>query len=278
MLPVRTAARLLVPMLAVSLVLGSAGCSRRSDEPKLEPKVFPPVIGEAGVLRAGVDLGYPPFAGVDEGVEAGIDVDVAAAIAERLGLKLRLVDVGDEGVAAALESGKVDIALAATPITDAVLADVSTAGSYLVDGPAIFSVVPSGTVTPQLTPETLAGKRIAVQKDSAAFWKLESDFGEGYAQPYDTLRAAFDALVGGQADVVIGDAAVAAYIARDYTDVRFVGQFGPAQPLGVAVKKDSPELESAVREALDALAAEGVLGTIRSKWLGDLPELSVAEE
>lgn len=278
MLRVRTAGRVLALLVAATLALGAVACSKRSVEPELKPKIFPPTIAEAGVLRAGVDLDYPPFAGVDKGTEAGIDVDVAAAIAERLGLRLRLVDVGETGVAAALKSGAVDIALAATPITDAVLADVSTAGSYLVDGPAIFSVVPSGTVAPQLTPGTLAGKRVAVQKESAAYWKLESDFGEGYAQAYDTLRAAFDALAAGEADAVVGDAAVCAYIARDYADVRFVGQFGPAQPLGVTVKKDSPELETAVRDALDALAAEGVLGAIRSKWLGDLPELSISEE
>lgn len=261
-----------------TLALVVSGCTTSSDEPSLRPQVSPPVIGEAGVLRVGVDLNFPPFAGTDRGVEAGIDVDVAGAVAERLGLELKLVDVGPTGAASALTSGTVDIALAATPITDAVLANMSSAGSYLIDGPAIYSVVASGSVVPTMTAETLAGKRVAVQKESAAYWTLESDFGEGYATAFPTLREAIDALVAGQTDVVIGDAAVAAYIARDYENVKFAGQFGPAQPLGIMVKKDATELETAVRTALDALASEGVLGTIRSKWLGDLPELTVAVE
>jgi polar amino acid transport system substrate-binding protein len=101
MLRVRTAGRVLALLVAATLALGAVACSKRSVEPELKPKIFPPTIAEAGVLRAGVDLDYPPSAGVDKGTEAGIDVDVAAAIAERLGLRLRLVDVGETGVAAA---------------------------------------------------------------------------------------------------------------------------------------------------------------------------------
>jgi len=184
---------LVVVLLASLLLVAASACSGASDSPDLEPQIGPPLIGEAGVLRVGVDLNYPPFAGTDQGVEAGIDVDVAAAVAERLGLKLELVDVGAAGVASALTSGTVDIALAGTPITDAVLGNVSSAGSYLIDGPAIFSVVASGSVVPTMSADTLAGKRIAVQKESAAYWTLESDFGEGYATPFPTIREALDA-------------------------------------------------------------------------------------
>jgi ABC-type amino acid transport substrate-binding protein len=172
----------------------------------------------------------------------------------------------------------VDIALGATAITDAVLADVSTAGSYLVDGPAIFAVETSPAVEATLTPNDIVGKRVGVQKESAAYWTLESDYGEGFATPYATLREAFDALKAGQIDLVVGDAAVGAYILRDYEGIRFAGQFGPAKPLGVLVRKDATELETRVRETLDALASEGVLDAIRTKWLGDLPELEVGGE
>ena len=274
--PLELAAVAVLALATLALLAG--GCTAKSDGGGLEPLVSPPVIGEAGVLRVGVDLDYPPFAGTDRGVEAGIDVDVAGAVAERLGLELELVDVGPTGGASALTSGTVDIALAAMPITDAVLANVSSAGSYLINGPAIYSVVASGSVAPTMTVEMLVGKRIGVQKESAAFWTLESDFGEGYATAFPTLREALDALAAAQVDVVIGDAAVAAYIARDLDNVKFAGQFGPAQPLGIMVKKDATELETAVRTVLDELASEGVLATIRNKWLGDLPELTVATE
>lgn len=271
-----TAARRLMALaLVLALAFALVGCKKDSEEPALEPKIAPPVIGTEGVLKAGVDLDYPPFAGVDGGEEAGIDVDVAAAIAEQLGLRLELVDVKADEMAAALNDGDIDIMLGATPITDAVLADVSSAGSYLIDAPGIFTVVAEGSEATTLTPDDLPAMRIGVQNGSTSFWMLESDFGEGFATAYPTLKEAFEALAAGEVDVVVGDAAVGAYISRDFEDVRFAGQFAPGTPLGIAVKKDATELETQIRTVLDALAANGTLDTIRSKWLGDLPVLEV---
>ena len=272
------ARRAIIALLAFALLGGAAACSQEPEEPVLEPKIAPPLIAEAGVLRAGLDLSYPPFAGEDKGVKAGIDVDLAAAIAERLGLKLEIVDVKPAELAAALSSGTVDIALGATPITEAILADVSTAGSYLTDGPAIFSVVASGTDAPEYSEGSIDGLRVGAQRESAAFWALESEHGEGFTTGYDSLRQAIEALVAGDVDVIVGAASVGTYIARDYEDIRIVGQYGSAYPLGIAVRKDATELETEVRTVLDTLASEGVLDTITRKWLGDFPKLEVREE
>lgn len=272
--------RLLILGVVISAIAIS-GCAKEAEKPTFEPTVTPPVIGEAGVLRAGVDLGYPPFAGKVDGVEVGLDVDIAAAIADRLGLKLELVDTRVDGAAAALEAGDVDIALGALPITDAVLANVAFAGSYLVDGPVLFSFDASASaeasvVAPAIDVTALSGLRIGVQQGSVAFWKLESEYGEGFATAFSSLADAFEALAAGEIDVVAGDAAVGAYLARDHPGVAYCGQYGSGSPLGVAIAKDATELEGVMREALDALSAEGVLDTIRAKWLGDLPKLSAA--
>ncbi len=266
----RAAALLIVLALAVT-----AGCSRTTQEPKLEPTVAPPVISKAGVLRAGVDLQYPPFAGAVDGQHVGIDVDVAAALAERLGLKLEIIDVDYPTVPAALASRRIDIALGAMQITDAALADVAFAGSYLEDGVALFSVVATDGRPPvEVDPQDLSRLKVGCQKESSAYWKVALDYGDDFPVGHDTLRGAFEALVAGQVDVVACDAIVGAYLARDFEQVGYAGQLTPAVPLGVAVPKDAPELERVVREALDALASDGVLDTIRTKWLGDLPRLT----
>lgn len=274
MKPFRAVAALLVVVLAFGLI----GCEPKAEEPELVPVVEPPVIGDAGVLKVGVDLSYPPFAGTDEGVNAGIDIDVAAAIAERLGLKLEVVDVKPSGMASALGDGTVDVMLGAVPITDAVLADVTTAGSYIIDGPAFFAAAPAeGSEVATLTIDQVASMRVGAQTGSAAFWALEAELGEGAVTGFDTLKGAFDALKAGDVDVIVSGAVIGAYIARDYPGIAFAGQFGDAQPLGIAVRKDAAELEAAVRGTLDAMAADGVLQTIRRKWVGDLPQLTVAQ-
>lgn len=272
------ASRAVVALLVIVLAFGLIGCEPKAEEPALVPVVEPPVIAEAGVLKVGVDLSYPPFAGTADGVNAGIDIDVAAAIAERLGLRLEVVDVKPSGMASALGDGTVDVMLGAVPITDAVLADVTTAGSYVIDGPAFFTAAPAeGSGVATLTIEQVAPLRVGAQTGSAAFWALETELGEGAVTGFDTLKGGFDALKAGDVDVVVSGAVIGAYIARDYPGIAFAGQFGDAQPLGIAVRKDAAELEAAVRGTLDAMAADGVLQTIRRKWVGDLPQLAVAQ-
>lgn len=262
----------------IALVAGVVGCQKQAEAPTLTPTVEPPVIGEAGVLKVGVDLSYPPFGGTDNGIEAGIDIDVAAAIAEHLGCRLELVDVKPAAMTSSLDGGAIDIMLGAAPITDVVLADASTAGSYIVDGPGFFTNVPAeSSEVATLTSEQAALLRLGAQRESASFWALEYEYGEGSVVAFDTLKGAFDALEAGEVDAVGASTIVGAYIARDYPGIAYAGQFGDAEPLGVAVAKDSIELEAAVREALDGMAADGVLETIRRKWVGDIPQLRVSD-
>lgn len=267
-----------VATVAALLAL-AAGCQKEPIEPALTPKIAPPAIKQAGVLRVAIDPVQPPFAGVVDGQTVGMDVDVAAAVADRLGLRLELVEVAWKDIPKAVANRTVDLGLGAIPITEAVLADVSVAGSYSTDSIGLFATTETGTVetTAPLDPEgtaaLLADAKVGCQKGAAAQWYLESEFWEGYPTTYETLREAFDALVSGEIDYVACDAFVGAYLARDLQGVRFVGPLGEAAPLGALVAKDSPDLEAKVRETLDAMAADGTLMAIRAKWVGDLPVL-----
>lgn len=84
-------------LLAVGL-FGLAGCTGSGTyQPELKSaEVAPPVIGEEGTLRVGVNTENPPLAGMGSGKIIGIDVDIAAALADELGLKLSVVDVGSD--------------------------------------------------------------------------------------------------------------------------------------------------------------------------------------
>ncbi len=272
--------RALALVVSLLLVGFGTGCTKTPDVPALTPKIAPPLIADAGVLRVGVDTTYPPFAGEDKGHRVGIDVDVASALADRFGLKIELVEISPAEAAQALADREVDLAIAGISITDAVGTDAVFAGSYLVDGPALFSLTVGGssepTGAPAFDPASLGRARVGCQKESAAYWGIEFQYGEGYAVGYSTLREAFQALSDGEVDVVACDAVVGAYLARDFPGVVFVEQYGPAAPVGVVVASDAQELETKVREALDALSGDGVLDAIRNKWVGDLPVLEAA--
>lgn len=286
----RVTAKILIAMVLLVAILAIGGCAGNETTPdaSIEPKVKPPVVAKAGVLRAGVDLSYPPFAGVDNGREAGIDVDVASALAHELGLKLELVEVDPSQTATALADGTVDIMMSAPLEQDAVLG-ASISGIYLADGPAYFvkgSGEASGAAESSITADvsavvdpvpwaTITGRKIGAQLGSESFWLLGYEFGESEVATFTTLREAFDALDRGEIEVVAADAIVGAYIARDFEGLRFGGLLADPTPIGVAVAPENTDLDTAIRDALDVLAANGTLSRVRATWVGDMPQFTV---
>ncbi|MBE0417900.1 MAG: transporter substrate-binding domain-containing protein [Coriobacteriia bacterium] len=263
--------RIALMVALAAMMVGAAACTPTEEpEPRPEAKVSPPVIGEEGVLRVGVDLEYPPYSGTDKGREAGIDIDVAAALASELGLDLELVEIASAEASAALQAGDVDIAMS-VPFTESAVLGASFAGWYIASGPALFA-----SVETSVTPDSLGSLRIVVQQESESYWNLAYTLGEQALVVTETLREAFEAYEAGAADVVAGDALVCAYLARDFEGIVFASQLEPATPIGIVVATDATELEGVIREALDTLATNGILDTIRAKWVDDLPSLEIA--
>jgi len=258
-------------VLAIALLV-LPGCGSPQTAAPLKPKVTPPAVKKAGILRVGVDFSYPPFGGTDRGKHAGIDVDIASALAGRLGLSVELVDVKASQVATAVSHGDVDVALSA-PFSADVLARVSMAGTYLSDGPALFTREASASVTTTTSILTADNMRVGAQQGSEAYWLLLSELGPENVTAYPSLREAFEGLDRGEVSAVAGDALVGAYIARDLPDIRYVGPMAPAHLLGAAVAQGNAKLGDAVRAQLDQLAADGALAAIRRAWVGSLPKL-----
>jgi len=262
--------------LIASCVVGLWGCSS-APSAKLEPRIAPPAIKQSGTLKVGVDLSYPPFGGTDAAKQAGLDLDVASALAAKLGLTTTIVDVKPSDAATALAEGKVDVVFS-VPYDQESLSRSTLAGSYISDGPAFFIATEStAAAVPSMTLDSLPPIKIGAQEGSPAFWKLQTEFGAESLVGFPTLRDALNGLRDGSVKVAAGDALVGGYIIRDMPTVHFAGQLEPAVPLGVAVALDNVKLGDAVRATLDGLAADGVLDAIRAKWVGELPKLRLPE-
>ncbi len=265
--------RRIITVLALGALLVSvSGCVGAISATTLTPKVSPPVIGKEGVLSVAVDLSYPPFAGSVKDQKAGIDVDVAAAVAEQLGLKLELVDATPAVAMGLIKDGSVDLMLGGLTVESAVASQVAFAGTYISDAPAVFAM--KGGV---VSIGALGTKRIAVQKGTLAYWILVDKYGESSLLVVPSFDEAFKSVKAGTADVAAGDALLGAYLMRGYTDIQFAFQLGSAYPIGVGVSQAKPDLETQIRSVLDKLSSQGVLQTIRSKWIGELPPLKVTD-
>ncbi len=171
------------------------------------PTVDTPTIGQSGTLRVAIDADDVPFAGASDGKPVGYNVDVAAALASKLGLKLELVDVGDSGAAEALSSGKADIAMGMATSNPA--DGVWLSAPYAKSGVTLFAKPGSTTV-----PTADSSPSIAAQVSSRSAWAVENLFGEASVVAATNLQSAFSSLSNGDADYVAADAVIGTYAAH----------------------------------------------------------------
>lgn len=259
----------LVALTVTLSLLALSGCSgvTGSKEIELTPVITAPAIGVDGVLRVGVDSTNAPYAGTSDGNIVGVDADIAAALAEEMGLTLELVDTKGQNADSVLSSGTVDVIMDREQSGSSSVSG-TLVGPYLESGPALFAVVRSNTAPAEVNTASLAGTKIAAQKDSLSAWTLEEIIGAGTADPRESLDLAFKALEQGEVGYAAADAVVGSYLALEYKDISCVKLLGT--PIGVymGVSSEKTELIGALTEALRSLRDKGVLETLLAKWLG----------
>ncbi len=158
-------------MAALLAVLTGCSSQQSYTPPEKAATLASPAIGKDGTLRVGVNTDNPPLAGqpASSSKIVGIDVDVAAALADSFGLKLEIVNVGSDPEAA-LKEGTVDIVMG----IDKTDSDTTfwKSDAYLPTGVALFAV-PSNTTVPTST----SGSKFAAQVSSKSAWAVTNEFG-----------------------------------------------------------------------------------------------------
>ncbi|MEC4183347.1 ABC transporter substrate-binding protein [Adlercreutzia sp. R21] len=258
--------RILVMVAAAALAcmgLMLCGCngSNNYQPPLKEATVAPPVIGEEGTLRVGVNTENPPLAGMGSGKIIGIDVDIAAAMADSLGLKVSIVDVGSDA-AAAIAEGKVDVVMGIDAANAE--ADYWTSPSYLPTGIALFALSPDAGV-----PAPDSGATFAAQVSSKSAWAVSNEFGQDALTSTNSLSDAFAALQAGTVQYVAADAIIGLYAAHGQgLDVSVVAMLMKPSGYCMAVSAENADLQQAAGDALANLVSNGTIDVIERKWLG----------
>lgn len=263
-------------LACMTLVL--AGCSGSNDyQPQLkEAAVQTPTIGEEGTLRVGVNTENPPLAGMGSGKIIGIDVDIAAAIADELGLKVSIVETGSDP-AAALANNEADVILGIDNASAE--GDFWMSPSYLPTGIALFALSPDAGV-----PQPGSGATFAAQVSSKSAWAVTNEFGEDALTSTDSLSDAFQALKDGTVQYVAADAIIGLYAAHgvdDGLDVSIVAMLMKPSGYCMAVSSTNTDLQAAAGDVLANLVSNGTIGVIERKWLGtavNLDDLTVIDE
>ncbi len=234
-------------------------------------------IQREGLMRVGMDASWPPFEYVDEskGQIVGLDVDLARAIGQRLGVEVELVNVGFDSLYDALYVGRFDAIVSALPYDPLLYGDVAYSISYFNAGQVLVVRADETEISESANQRIsevndLSGKRLGVELASEGDVlgrrlqkKIEDLKLEHYMTPLDVLGG----LKEGEAEAAVVDA-VSAY--------QFIAAEGGVQVAGdpltdelyvVAVRLESPLLLKAINEALVEMREDGTLERIRENWL-----------
>lgn len=249
--------KLVMFMLIVVLVISAIGCSSKTSK---ESKTF----------TVGFDQDFPPMGFVgDDGEFTGFDLELAAEVAKRLDMELKLQPIAWDSKDAELESGNIDCIWNGFTINGR--EDKYTWTEPYLKNNQVFVVRADSDIE---TLDDLAGKSVVVQVDSSAEKALEDEpelvesFGEYITAP--NYNAALMDLEAGAVDAVAMDEVVAKYQNEKRGGIfRILDEVLASEEYGVGFLLGNTELRDKVQKALEEMAADGTMAKISEKWFDE---------
>jgi ABC-type amino acid transport substrate-binding protein len=248
----------------------SSAAESASAAPEIGDLVEP---GKLSIVTTGQ---FAPFSFLDENGELqGYSLDIAAELADRLGLELETPTVDFIDVLEGVSSGQYDMSDVAFWPTDERQTQFNWTVPLGSDGAIATVLAGREDELPALTADLtgLEGLRIGATEGTAqAEWLIENEGEGGYTfVPNQSLLEGILALQNGQIDMEAGDnLAVSYYIAESPGTIATIGDPVLASPLSAAMRLDAPELLEAANAVLAAMVADGTVAELQQKWFGRL--------
>lgn len=239
-------------------------------------------------LTVATSTGFEPFEMVNNGLYSGIDMEIAAGLAEYLGKDLKIEDMQFESVVTSVEQKQCDIGMAGLTITPAREKVVTFSDPYYSANQVL--VVPASNtefdncktkedVVAILNAKT-ADCKIGCQKGTTGSIYItgDSDNPDGYGftgltatkMEYDYAALAFTAMINGSIDYVIVDNAPANAIAKaNDGKVKVIDIPLSEESYAFCVSKEDPELLKKVNEYLKQIKEDGTFDKICNNYFGD---------
>lgn len=226
-------------------------------------------IMDRGELVVGTSGQQPPMTiKAKSGALIGLDIDIARAVAQGLGIEVRFVAMPFADLLPALEGGKVDMVISGMTITPNRNRNVAFVGPYYVSGKGILALEKRYAELQDADGLNAPGVVVATLENSTS-----QKFAEALMPKAKlTLSASYDAavalLLDSKADVMVADLPFCAFAAYRHQDKGLSAGKSPLtfEPLGIAMQEDAL-LINWVRNFLNTLQGTGQLKKLHKKWL-----------
>ncbi|MFE0425436.1 ABC transporter substrate-binding protein [Streptomyces sp. NPDC058953] len=246
---------------------------------------LPEKYQKSGVIKVGTNAEYAPMESVENGKIVGVDPDIAAELGKKLGVKFEFTSGSFDGLITALNTGRHDIAMSSITDNKQRQEGLDENGKKLGKGVDFVDYFLAGTAvyTKKGNPQgiksiaDLCGKTAAVQRGTTYEKALQTqskackDAGKPAVkiEPFENDTEAQTRVKSGGAAAGVNDYPVALDLSRKADNgnaFEVVGEQIDAGPFGIAVNKENTALRDALKEAVDAIIADGSYAKVLKKW------------
>ena len=226
-----------------------------------------PALAEKLVIAT--EATFPPYEFVDGDNYAGIDIEIAEAIAKKLGYEgIEVMDIAFDNVIPAVTEGKAHMAMAGLTANAERMASVYFSFPYATGIQVIIvkEDSPIKTVDDLFEANPVIGVQIATTGDIYAGWDFE-DEGLGKVSRFNTGVDAVEALKNGKIDCVMIDSEPAKAFVANNEGLKILESAYAEEDYAIAIAKENVELLGKVTAALQDLIADGTVQKIVDKFI-----------
>ena len=217
-------------------------------------------------LIVGSSATYRPFAYETPSKEiVGYDVDIIKAVAQKAGLKIKIVNTPWTGIFAALNNGDVDLVISGVTINDKRRQSYDFTAPYF-EARQLIAVQQASNVK---SLKDLAGKKVGVVTGSTGDDIASREFGKTNTdiRRFESTPVVISELVGSGVDAAIGDNGVIAFRVQEHKQLKTVSDANfPKEYFGIVVKQGNKALRDKLNTGLAAVKADGSYAQIYKKW------------
>ena len=200
---------------------------------------------EEGKLIVSTNAEFPPYEYYDANEIVGIDIEIAQAIADKLGLELEVKDGAFDAIIAEVVSGKADIGIAGMTVTDERKQNVDFSDSYAT-GTQVIIVKEDSEIK---SAADLEGKSIGVQLGTTGDI-MATDIKDSKVEQYNKGMDAVQALSQGKIDAVIIDSEPAKFYEKEVSGLKILDEAFAVEDYAIALKKGNTALQSKIDEII----------------------------
>ena len=226
-------------------------------------------IQERGTMIVGLEGDWAPWSYVDENDElTGYDVEVAKAIADKLGVEIQIVPGEWDGLFAGMDAGRYDMVVNGVEVTEerADKYDFSTSYAYIRT-----ALIVKGDNDSIKTFEDLKGKKTA-NSIASTYMNLAESYG-ATCYGVSTLDETLTMVLQGRVDATLN--AIVSF--TDYmeqhpdSNLKVVATTEEASNVAIPMRKgdETASLREAVNKAIDELREDGTLSELSTRFFGE---------